>query len=118
MSQMMPPGPGGPQDGPSPAAAGAAQAGAYPTDSDPAMKPLGVAAQAIQAFIGLEPDPQLKAQGSKLLAMCHQILAGGEKQHDAALGLSPALKFIQRKQAMQGGGGAPGPAPDGGQGGY
>lgn len=93
MSQMA-------QEGPSPQAAGAAQSGSYPTNSDPAMQPLGIAAMAIQKFIAAEPDPQLKAMGAKLLAECHSILASGEKQHDAAMGLSPQLKFVQRQQAM------------------
>lgn len=106
MSSMAP-------DGPSPQAAGAAQSGSYPTNNDPAMQPLGIAAMAIQKFIAAEPDPQLKAMGAKLLAECHSILASGEKQHDAAIGLSPQLKFIQRQQAMAQGGGQPQAAPQG-----
>lgn len=95
MSMMSP-------DAPDPQGAATAQAGQYPTDGDPAMKLLAPAAAAIQAFISAEPDPQLKSAGAKLLAQCHALLAGGEKQHDAAMGLSPQLKFVQRAQALQG----------------
>lgn len=88
------------QQGPSPEATGAAQSGSYPTQGDPAMQNLSLAAAAIQKFIAAEPDPQLQAAGSKLLAQCHAIIGGGEKNHDAAIGMSPALKFIQRQRAM------------------
>jgi hypothetical protein len=107
MSSMMQDPSGGAPVGPDPAAAQMAQQGNYPTQNDPAMKPLSDAAAAIQAFIEAEPDPQLKSMGAKLLAQCHAILAGGEKQHDAALGLSPALKFVQRQKALQSADGAP-----------
>lgn len=110
MSSML--GPGG--QPPDPQAAGAATSGSYPTQSDPAFSALSDAAEDIQRFIQGEQDPQLKAEGAKLLAACHAIISGGEKQHDSALGLTPQLKFVQRQQAMQGAQGA----QAGGGGGY
>ncbi len=94
---MMQPGPG--QAGPPPAAVGQAQSGGYPSQNDPAMQALSAAAEDIAKFISMEPDPQKKADGAKLLAACHQIISGNEKQHDAAIGMSPALKMVQRASA-------------------
>lgn len=83
-----------------PQAQAAAQSGSYPTQSDPAMKLFAQAAEALQQGLSIEPDPQIKAQAAKLLAGCHALAASGEKGHDQALGLSPALKMIQRKNAQ------------------
>lgn len=96
-----------------PEAQAAAQGGSYPTQSDPAMQLFSKAADLIQQGLAVEPDPQIKAAAAKLLAGCHALAAQGEKGHDQALGLSPALKMIQRKNALsqQGGG-------DQGQSGY
>lgn len=93
---------------PDPNASGAAVSGSYPTQSDPAFSALADAAQDIQRFIGQEKDPQLKAEGAKLLQLCHALIAGGEKQHDSALGLTPQLKYVQRQQAMRGASGVGG----------
>ena len=108
MSQMMSAGPG--QAGPPPAAVGQAQSGGYPSQNDPAMQLLSKAADMIAQFVTVEPDPQKKSDGAKLLAACHQIIGANEKQHDAAIGMSPALKMVQRQSAAS----ASGPPPGGG----
>ena len=106
MGMMMPPGgpPQGAPQGPPPPQAGP-QPGQpqspYPSQGDPAGQLFAKACEIIAAGIAAEPDPSMKAMAAKVLASCHSLVQGVEKGHDAALGLSPAMKFIQRQNAQQ-----------------
>lgn len=86
---------GGQSDGPDNAAAAAA---------------LRRAASDMQAFVAAESDPQDKSIGAQILAKIHSITAGRAKEHESAIGMSPALKMVQRAN-----GGSP-PQPSSGAG--
>jgi hypothetical protein len=60
------------------------------------------AVSALQAWLHSEQDPQDKAVISGLLQKAHQLQANEAKEKDAAIGVSPAQKFIRRQNAKQG----------------
>lgn len=98
MEQMMS-GAGGapPPPGDLPALGEAAgQPGGSQTPAE--LEKLNAAAQAMHEYIAIETDPQDQASGAKILALIQGMLGGREKEQDAALGISPALKFVQRQQ--------------------
>lgn len=55
------------------------------------------AEEAIMEFISSESDEQDKALGSKILSQIHGISATRAKETDAALGTTPAHKFVRRQ---------------------
>lgn len=80
-------------------------------DNAKAQAALQAAASAMQDFVANEGDPADKSIGSQILAKIHSIEAGRAKERDAAMGMSPALKMVQRhtqgnspQGASQGGG--------------
>jgi hypothetical protein len=101
MSQMMQGGAPGAQAGPPAPAQSAAQSGSYASSSDPAAQLFAKACDLIAAGITQEPDPQAKAQAAKVLAMCHALVGKLDSQNDSALGMSPALKMVQRATAAR-----------------
>lgn len=78
--------------------------GGYPVKSGSSSgAALGRAADALQAALDAEKDPEDRAEIAKLLAACHKIEADRQKERDGAMGLSSQHKFIRRSKQSQGG---------------
>jgi len=76
----------------------AGPAGAIPgqPDTPEAAEALQNAIDALDAYMRAERDPQDRAVAAKCLAQLHGLMGGRQKEADAAMGTSPALKFVRR----------------------
>lgn len=88
-----------------PAPAPAASGGSDGPDSASVAANLLKAEKALQAALSGEQDAQDRAVISGLINKIHTIEAGRQKEKDAAMGISPQLKFVRRQSQSQGQGG-------------
>lgn len=91
-------GPGGPPQSiqiPGPGGPGGAGIPGQP-DNAQAARDLDAAINAIQSFLQNEEDEQDKSVAAQVLAKLHSIQGARAKEKDAALGVTPALKFARR----------------------
>lgn len=97
-SQMMGAGggPAAPQGGPPPTLAIPAQGGGQDDDTS-AQGLIDKAAGLLHKALAMENDPEDKALISNILATVHKIGAAHQKEKDAAIGVSPALKHVRRQ---------------------
>lgn len=93
-AQGGPGGPGGPS-GPPPA-----QGPPGGDDGDhPAIQFLKQAMQSLRRYEQAEADPEDKAVAAKVYALLTQLLAKDQKEADAAMGASPATKYLRNANA-------------------
>lgn len=85
---MMPPG-GAPQGAPS----GPPGGGGPPIDP---VEHIRTAIEHVQAAVIGEPDDPDSQALARVLAALYQILAGRQKEQEAAMGTSPAIKAMSR----------------------
>lgn len=97
---MLPPG------GPAPSinlpGGSGGEASEPPAEESAEQSALQKAASALQQALQIEKDPQDKAMIAKLLQGVHSIEASRAKEADAAMGISPPMKFIRRQAQGQG----------------
>lgn len=98
---MLGPGPGGPP--PSINLGGGGPPGAGEGPENPGENAAAQKAiDALQAWLSSEQDAQDKALIAQLLQKAHQLQANEAKEKDAAVGVSPALRFVRRQQQRLG----------------